>query len=301
MRFLLTTIGTVGDINGFLGVGDYLRKRGHDVTFITNPRYEGLVKKVGVDFIPVGDEAELTEFLDHPDFYKNSKGWKLCLQPLFLSPMKQQYEIVTENYVPNETVVVGSCWAFGARIAHEKLGVPMATIHLETQNVRSLCQTPLMPPPMVMRDWVPRFAKRIQYWIADRWFIDPRLVSATNEFRQSLGLPPVKRLLNGWWNSPQRIIGLYPDWFYPPQPDWPTQMVLTGFSNWDQAGATETPRELDEFLAEGTPPIVFYVGLNNIHAHRFFAAAAAERPGADHQRERPVHRAHGGRQAVRGG
>ncbi len=275
MKFLVTTIGTIGDINGFLGIAQMLQARGHDVTFITNPRYEPVVRSVGVGFLPVGTEEELNGFLDSPDFYQNSKGWRICLGPLFTSPMRRLYEIVAERYEPRKTVVVASCWSFGARIAHEKLGVPMATVHLETQNVRSLYQTPLMPPPMVVGNWVPRFLKRFQFWIADRWFIDPYLAPDTNAFREELGLPPVRRFLNGWWNSPQLVIGMYPDWFYPPQPDWPPQMVLTGFSNWDQTGVAEVPADVERFLDAGRPPIVFSAGSNNLHAHRFFEAAVA--------------------------
>ena len=275
MKFLLTTVGTIGDINGFLGIAQTLHKRGHEVVFITNPRYKRIVKDVGVEFVSVGDEDELRKFVDSPEFYDNSKAWKACLRPLFLSPMRRLYEVVVEHYVPKSTVVVGSGWAFGARIASEKLNIPMATIHLETQTVRSLHDTPLMPPPMIVSRWVPRFAKQLQFWIADRWFIDPQLEPETNRFRHELGLAPVKRLLNGWWNSPERVIGMYPKWFYPRQPDWPPQMVQTGFSNWDQSSVTAVPEELSEFIESGEPPVVFFPGSNNVNAHRFFEAAVA--------------------------
>ena len=32
-----------------------------------------------------------------------------------------------------------------------------------------------------------------------------------------LGLPPIQRVMREWLNSPRLVIGLFPDWFAPPQ------------------------------------------------------------------------------------
>jgi UDP:flavonoid glycosyltransferase YjiC (YdhE family) len=90
--------------------------------------------------------------------------------------------------------------------------------------------------------------------------------------RAELGLPPVRRLLDEWWHSPERIIALYPPWYASPQPDWPRQLVLTGFPLFDERGLTEAPRPVLDFLDAG-PPIVFTAGSANRHAHAFFAEA----------------------------
>ena len=84
--------------------------------------------------------------------------------------------------------------------------------------------------------------------------------------------------MSDWWHSPQRVIGLFPDWFAPAQPDWPAQTVLTGFPLYDERGATPLPRELETFLADARSaddaPIVFAAGSGNRQATAFFAAAA---------------------------
>ena len=54
-----------------------------------------------------------------------------------------------------------------------------------------------------------------------------------NEFRATLGLPPVDRLMHRWMHSPQLVIGFFPDWFATPQPDWPPETHLVGFPLWD--------------------------------------------------------------------
>ena len=68
-----------------------------------------------------------------------------------------------------------------------------------------------------------------QLWIADRFFVDPGAAPEVNAFPSRIGLPPVRRVVADWWYSPQRVIGLFPAWYCPPQPDWPPQVVPTGF------------------------------------------------------------------------
>ena len=56
-----------------------------------------------------------------------------------------------------------------------------------------------------------------------------------NEWRRELGLPPVTRVFRDWIHSPQRVIGLFPDWFGVPQSDWPASLRLTGFPLFDDS------------------------------------------------------------------
>ena len=108
-------------------------------------------------------------------------------------------------------------------------------------------------------------------------FLDRVLAPALNRFRAELGLAPARHIASQWWHSPQRVIGLFPDWFAAPQPDWPSQTTLTGFPLYDERGVSQVPPDLEAFLTEaeaaGDPPIVFAPGSSNRQADRFFAAA----------------------------
>lgn len=61
-------------------------------------------------------------------------------------------------------------------------------------------------------------------------------------------------------HSPQGVLGLFPDWFAPPQRDWPAKVTLTGFPLFDNASFRNVDEELEDFLAEGQAPIVFTPG-----------------------------------------
>jgi UDP:flavonoid glycosyltransferase YjiC (YdhE family) len=101
--------------------------------------------------------------------------------------------------------------------------------------------------------------------------LDKLFAPGINRFRQSLGLPPVKKIFDRWMHSPQLNLCLFPDWFGQPQPDWPPQTQLTGFIYYDKQSENEDlPYELDTFLSAGSPPIIFTPGTAMKHADQFF-------------------------------
>src|SRR5262249_53944037 len=83
---------------------------------------------------------------------------------------------------------------------------------------------------------------------------------------------PVRGIMSQWWHSPQRVLGLFPPWYGEPQPDWPPQVRLVGFPLYDERGVEELPGGLADFLATGSPPLVFMPGSANAQAQDFFRA-----------------------------
>jgi rhamnosyltransferase subunit B len=271
-NILLIPVGSAGDVHPFVALGLALRDRGHRVTVITSAYFEQLVRKAGLDFVGLGSAEQFESVLLHPDSWHPRRGFQVVFQWGVLPWMRPLYDLVVERYVPGETVVAASVLAFGARLAQEKLGVPMVSVELQPAMLRSGHQAPVLPG-MFLPDWMPAAVKRLAFWLGDLLVIDPVVAPATNAVRAELGLPPVRRLLNQWWHSPQRIIGLYPPWYAPPQPDWPPQLVLTGFPLFDERGLTEAPPEVHDFLDRG-PPLVFTAGSAMRQGHAFFTTAA---------------------------
>jgi UDP:flavonoid glycosyltransferase YjiC (YdhE family) len=148
-------------------------------------------------------------------------------------------------------------------LAHERHGTPFVTIHLQPAAFRSIHDAPLVPGriPLSLR---PALYRLIDSLVLDREFA-PRI----NEFRSELGLPRVRRIFASWVHSPQKTIGLFPDWFASPQRDWPAQAELTGFVVFDEANGELNPA-LSAFLDQGEPPIVVTAGTAMKHADRFF-------------------------------
>jgi UDP:flavonoid glycosyltransferase YjiC (YdhE family) len=112
------------------------------------------------------------------------------------------------------------------------------------------------------------------YGLLEMTIMDPLFGAGLNQYRAQLNLPPVRHVMGKWCHSPDRVIGLFPAWFAPPQPDWPPQTVLTGFPLFDESDVTPMPAEVARFLDGGTPPIAFTPGSAMLHGRDFFSAAA---------------------------
>jgi UDP:flavonoid glycosyltransferase YjiC (YdhE family) len=166
--------------------------------------------------------------------------------------------------------------AWGARIAQEHLGIPLATIHRQPAVLRSLHHTSTAPC-LIVPNWLPRPAKRLQFWTLDR-FMDHPFLPEIDALRSELSLPRVRSLASEWMHSPQSILCFWPEWFAPMQPDWPSQTKLLGFIA-NETGEREASDELKRFLeaSDGSPsdrPIVFTFGSGVRQAARLYAAAA---------------------------
>jgi UDP:flavonoid glycosyltransferase YjiC (YdhE family) len=254
-----------------MGLGLALRERGHEVTIITNEYFEPLVRRLGLDFFSAGTAEEFRQAINDPDSWHPRKGFvKIAEWMGILVP--RIYEAVVRLYKPGETVVAAGSLALGARIAQEKLGLPLATVHLAPAMFRSNYLPPVLSG-LWMPAWLPRRVKALMFWLGDTLVVDPVLRRPVNDFRAGLGLPPARRFFDQWWHSPQRVLGLFPEWFGPPQPDWPPQVRLTGFPLYDERDVQEIPEEVIRFLEAGEPPVVFTPGSAMAHGRDFFAAA----------------------------
>ena len=183
--------------------------------------------------------------------------------------MRQTFEIVSQRLNKCDTMLVAACIGFGARIAAEKLGILLATVVLSPFVIRSVHQSPAIPP-MMLGDWCPQLFKRLQYWFADQFVIDPLLKSDIQSLRSEIGLPPLSRFLHRWCFSDDLTWALFPEFFAPPQPDWSANLHLTGSVSWDPPTDSLVVQALDEFLKPGKKPIVVMAGSAGPESPQFY-------------------------------
>jgi UDP:flavonoid glycosyltransferase YjiC (YdhE family) len=118
---------------------------------------------------------------------------------------------------------------------------------------------------------MPPYLKRVVFNVVDHFSIDRTLAPEINRTRKEQSLLPVKHIFGDWMHSPLTSIGLFPDWFASPQPDWPPQTRLTGFIFHDKRDDKEQlPQDVLDFLDAGDPPIVFTPGTAMKHGRKFF-------------------------------
>jgi rhamnosyltransferase subunit B len=273
VNILLAPVGSHGDVHPFCGIGAELARRGHAVTVFTNGHFEPLVRRVGLGFVAVGTDQEFRDVMEDPELWHPTRGWRKVFASTIEHILPLQYEALKARFVPGETVVVAATLALGARVLQDETGVPTATIHLQPSVIRSAHAPPKLPGAPIPR-WAPRWMTRLMFAAADRLVIDPVVAPPLNAFRATRGLPPVDKVTSDWWHSPDLAIGLFPDWFAPPQPDWPAQMRVTGFPLFDEQGLEPMPPELLTFLDAADPPVAFTPGSAMSQGRPFFEAAA---------------------------
>ncbi|MDB5331704.1 MAG: glycosyltransferase, partial [Phycisphaerales bacterium] len=144
LNVLLIPLGSHGDVHPFVGLGLALRARGHRVRVIVNPFFGPLVEQAGLEFIPLGTTDYYLRMLDNPDLWKPVKGPRAVFASL-AELHRPIYEAVAAHNVPGDTVMASSILAMGARAAQDKLGIPMATIHLQPAVFRSTVNAPKLP------------------------------------------------------------------------------------------------------------------------------------------------------------
>ncbi len=271
LRILIHAIGSAGDVHPFVGIGRALQARGHEVFVITSGHFEHLVTSAGLGFRMLGTAEDFKQAQEDKDLWHPRKGFPTIVR----RAMNPSYEpILTharELQLPGKTVMLASSVALGTRNASELLGIPFATVHLAPSLFPSIYRQPVLHG-MPFGQGAPRILKSLQWWIAAK-VVDFHVLPGLNRFRKHLGLPPARDVLHDWWNSPDRVIALFPDWFAPPQPDWPPQTRQTGFPMFDESGMRPVPPGLLEFLHAGEPPVIFTPGSAMTGGHSFFEEA----------------------------
>lgn len=277
MKALLATIGSAGDFRPVLALAARLAARGHDVELAANGFFAEEIERAGLAHFPLGTREDYLASVADPDIFHPRRGFEAVARRGILPALRPLYEWIAAR-ADADMVVAATSLCLGARIAREKLGVPLATIHLQPTLFRCEADPPVLPMLALPR-WTPAFAVRAVWRLADRT-IDGVIAADVNAFCAELGLAPVRRLFDAWLHSPDLVLALFPDWFAPPRPGWPEAVATTGFVAPADADAA-LPPALAAFLDGGDAPLVFTPGSGMARGERFFAAAvdAAARLG----------------------
>lgn len=266
MHYLCSTFGSAGDVFPILGLAIELRSRGHRVTLATNGHFEPLAAEYGIPFEPLGTEEDYQANIRDPDLWNPRKAFPHIVAAM-KPTLKRQFEVYAEKVHEGDLVGVTNCLGFGALVAREALKIPVITLHLQPSVIWSNYEQPALPGL-----FGPRWLRSILYRIGVRFFIDPAICPFLNAWRAELGLPPMSKITR-WWHSPSGVIGMFPEWYAKPQPDWPGNMVLADFPLWNHQPSNQLETDVEAFLRAGDAPIVFTPGSANLFGENFFAAA----------------------------
>ena len=273
MDVLLVTLGTAGDVHPFLALGCELKRRGHQVTLVSNPYFQSWAESLGLGFEGFGTIEHYREVLAEADLWHPFRGFKIMVRELFLGSMQPAFEAIDRSR-SDSCVLLAPGYLFGARVASEKFNLPLVTVVLQPAALWSV-DDPVVLAPHSWTRFLPRWLKTLVVMGIDYFFLEALLAPETNRFRGQLGLPAQSRIATRWAYSENLLIALFPQWFAPAVADWPEQLVQTGFISHESFEASVLSTECETFLAAGEAPILFTPGSGNCQAAEFFEVATA--------------------------
>ncbi len=268
-HILLLPFGSAGDVFPFIWLGRQLMARGHRVTMITACLFEEHARKAGLNFIPLGEKDEFESMIRDPRIWKLGHGTKVVFD--FAAKSVEPYLAAIES-CGKVDLMLAPVTAFAGRLAREKHGVPLITVHLQPAVFLSAHETPLLHPAMRLLRAVPVWFKRLLFSLPNP--VDLFALPKVRRICEANDVKPPRSLWREWWDSPDGVLALFPEWFAKPQPDWPTNLLQWTFPLEDLATEQALTPELQAFLASGERPVVFTPGSANVQASRFFAVAA---------------------------
>ncbi len=268
--FLLHPVGSAGDVYPFIGLGQALKARGHNVTILTSGYFKDTVERAGLDFVDTLPKEDFLQLAGNPLLWHRVWGAGTLLRSMTPELIRNCYRQIEKRYKPGQTVLLTPCIGFGGRLAHERLGIPLVTVALQPALLWSNHNGPVLDG---ISNWAPTWLKRFQYFLAEKFLVGPNILPAINGFRKELGLRNISGISN-WWLSPQSVLCLFPEWFAPRQPDWPSHVHYSQFPLFNEDESEALPSDVQQFLSDGDPPIVFAPGSANMFGKEFFKVAA---------------------------
>nr|WP_240154489.1 MULTISPECIES: nucleotide disphospho-sugar-binding domain-containing protein [unclassified Burkholderia] len=258
---IITAIGSAGDVHPMLGIGAALASRGHRVTFCSHPQYAETAARRGFSFVPVGTAEAYAMALADPALWDPHTSFPTLWQAV--APMMRPHFDALSALVDDDTVLIGTLWAFSARLMQERYGTPFVLV----QSYPSAMLSAYAPPTLkglTVPGWLPLVLKRALITFIERGVIDRVCGPELNAVRAGLGLPEVKRILGRWLPSKDGVLCLFPSWFAADQPDWPENRLLSGFPLFNDIADVADDAELDAFITADEAPVVFTAGSTRV-------------------------------------
>jgi UDP:flavonoid glycosyltransferase YjiC (YdhE family) len=275
-KLIISTIGSRGDLNPFLAIGQALVARGHEVILASAAEYRATVESYGIRFAAIGprdisvEDPELTALV-----FEHKRGIEFLHRRLLFPHLESAYRELQEIAAGSAGILCGSV-AYAAPLAATKLGLPWASVVLQPSAMLSRHEMPVPPffPAFRHATFVPKSIRGflIAGFQAQSWRWGAPLLKVLQE----LNLPKPKGGVFGALTSPDLHIALFSKYFGAPQPDWPQQTRQTGFVFADQRDAKKDQLQPDlvDFLQSGPPPLVFTLGSAAVLLGKEFFAEA---------------------------
>lgn len=257
----IACVGSRGDVQPYVALGQGLRRAGHDVRIIADASFHGLVRAAGLELVPVGADPgpalreDLHRIADNPVRLMRWFGQHL-------RPLARQYFTDVNAAAAGADGLLFSTLALAAPHVAEALRIPCLAAYLQPVSPTRAFASPAVPH---VPRWIP-FRSHVN-WLSFRLgsiAFFRLLRGVLNDCRRDvLGLPPLPwRHYRTLDLSSMPILYGYSRFVVPKPLDWGEWLHVTGYWFADADVRWEAPAELAAFLRDGPPPV--YVGFGSM-------------------------------------
>jgi UDP:flavonoid glycosyltransferase YjiC (YdhE family) len=278
LRIVLSNIGTFGDINPLIAIALELKRRGHVPVMALPAVYGPKIRPLGLEFHAIRPDIDPSNTILAEMVYDVKRGTERGLREFLFPALRDTYaDLLDAATKPAraDLLLVGELNYAGPLVA-EVTGIPWASYVLAPFSFFSAFDPPVLPPyPRLARaDKAPGFGrviKRVARFVSRKW---PEPIY---ELRRELGLPKGANPLFDAKHSPSLVLALFSRVLGTEQKDWPEHTLITGFCYYDaDAGNAALPANLEKFLSQGPPPVVFTLGSAAVLAAGEFYEVSAQ-------------------------
>lgn len=238
MRAVLSSFGTMGDVQPLLALATELRRRGHESILALSPNFESRVRALKLDFVPLGARMPLDEIrgvINAQIQMKNGRPADQVRQFLeaTLPALPEVYQSLLRA-CGNADVLIGPPYQLACRMVRESSSIPYVSLHLSHFGDVSAEEARKTSAEMI------------------------------NAARAREGFPPLHDPLGADGISEQLAIYAVSRHLVRRPSRWPDHYQVTGFFFLDEDDWSPE-RTLEEFCSLGELPVVISFG-SVVHA-----------------------------------
>ena len=261
MKIVFIGVGTCGDVHPLIALAVGLSKKGHDIRFVSNTRFEQLIRSHNLDFVPV--DMDFNSFMesDEAKSYFNARNQPLKaitgIIPLVKSfkPHARQMLEQCVDACEDAEALVSITIVPGFHIA-EKKGIPFFNYLPFPMHPTRDFSHPLIASDKNLGG---TFNKLSGYFFNHIfWLCLKRFV---NDWRKTLILPQIRFPIQYMDKLQTPFLYSFSPTIIPKPKEWEDWQHIIGYMFLEPATSWEPPRYLTEFLDNGPPPL--FVGFGS--------------------------------------
>lgn len=265
MLFLMTLLGTGGDILPGLVIGRELVRRGHRVTVLSYDLFEPQIRQMGLPYVSIGSTKRFLAQVTQAAF------WQPDAQSVGMNPDGYLAQVIGPvfDYIAERRqqrpVLICTRNAYGARFASEKFGLACLSLAYAPSQYMTAQRYPFSQPRLRR---APLWVRRLSIAWGD-YLYNREILPKLNPLRLAVGLRPLRNMRQwDFFGTPS--LALFPAWL-----DDLGALADCGVRQGDFVFYSDDEQQalapaLEAFLQAGSAPIVCTFGTGIAHVASIF-------------------------------